>query len=112
MTYGDNPKSYFVLLAVSSDLSDGQNILCAPFQCSFVTVKACNDLNAKILEAVIIKKRSAEFPRSDKNCICQLLIPEMVFNVGNQLFGFITNLGLAGPADSRKILTNLNVAEL
>jgi len=100
-----------VFPTVSAYFSDGQDIFRAFLQRRIVTVKACNDLNSEILEAVIIKKRSAKLSRAYQNCVCQPLTSEMAFNVGNQFIGFVADLRLSRTANRRKILTNLNVAE-
>ena len=76
-----------------------------------VAVEARDDPYAEILEAVIVQKGASELAGAHQNRVCQPFTPEMAFNVGNQLIGFIADLGLARARDSRKILTDLNVAQ-
>ena len=93
-------------------LVNGKYGLALKFNRFLAQVERRKDIKPVSLETAVVKQRLAKAAGADDNRIINIVIAEERFKLSHQILDIIADLRLAGRADARQILSDLNIVEL
>ena len=100
------------LAAEAAELGYREDRLALEFGRLFAQVERGDYVESVSLETAVVEQRLAEAAGADYHGVINIVIAEEGFKLCDKILDIVTDLRLAGRADTREILAHLNIIEL